>query len=72
MLEDVQGAVQAWKDSLAEQTAAAEIAGTGRIHSMFNADDQIAAAIDDLVGAPARRAPRPSRSTSSPASKMPT
>ena len=52
VLEDVQAAVQAWKDSLAETTAATEIAGPGRVSAMFNADDQLAAAIDDLVGAP--------------------
>jgi hypothetical protein len=49
---DVTAAIQAWKDSVAETTAPAEIAGPSRISGMFNSDDQIQAAVDDLVGAP--------------------
>jgi hypothetical protein len=49
---DVGTAIQAWKDATAESTAGAEIKGPARISGMFNSDDQIQAAIDDLVGAP--------------------
>jgi hypothetical protein len=50
--DDVKAAIQAWKDSVAESTAPAEIAGPSRASGMFNSDDQIQAAVDDLVGAP--------------------
>lgn len=49
---DVTEAIQAWKDSVAEQTAGAEIKGPARVSAMFSSDDQIMAAVDDLVGAP--------------------
>jgi len=49
---DVQAAIQAWKDATAEASAPAEIQGPSRVSAMFNSDDQLNAAIDDLVGAP--------------------
>jgi hypothetical protein len=49
---DVSAAIQAWKDSVAESTAPQDIKGPARASAMFNSDDQIQAAIDDLVGAP--------------------
>jgi hypothetical protein len=49
---DVAQAIQAWKDSISELTAGEQIVGPARISAMFNSDDQIQAAIDDMVGAP--------------------
>jgi len=49
---DVTAAIQAMRDANAEATAGAEIKGPARAHAMFSSDDQIKAAVDDLVGAP--------------------
>jgi hypothetical protein len=49
---DIQAAIQAMRDANAEANAGAEIKGPARASSMFNSDDQIKAAVDDLVGAP--------------------
>jgi hypothetical protein len=37
---------------VSELTANAVVQGPGRIHSMFNTDDKLQAAVDDLMGAP--------------------
>ena len=50
--EELTAAVQAFKDVIADKTAADEIVGPARISSMFNSADQLQAAVDDLVGAP--------------------
>jgi hypothetical protein len=52
ILEDVQNTIQAWKDAQAELEAPSTIQGPARVSSMFSSDDQLTAAVDDLVGAP--------------------
>jgi hypothetical protein len=50
--EELSAAVEAWKTSLAEVEAPAQIRGPARVHSMFDSHDQAQAAVDDLLGAP--------------------
>lgn len=50
--DEVTKAIQSYKDSVAAITAGQEIKGQARVSSMFNSDDQLAAAIADLCGAP--------------------
>ena len=42
----VEGAVKAWKDSLAAATAPDQIKGPARVHSMFDTRDQVARIIE--------------------------
>ena len=53
-------AIEDQRAMLAELTAAQSITGPGRISGMYSSEDRLQAAVDDLFGAPARRARRAS------------
>ncbi len=50
--EELSAAVEAWRESLAEVEAPAQIQGPRRVQAMFDSHDQVQAAIDDMIGAP--------------------
>jgi len=49
---ELQTKIKAWRESLAQSQAPAEIVGPTRVTAMFNSEDQMQAAMDDLLGAP--------------------
>lgn len=44
--------IKAFREAFAQQTAAASIVGPAQITGMFSREDQLQAAVDDLIGAP--------------------
>ncbi|MFZ6029864.1 MAG: hypothetical protein ACOYYS_19290 [Chloroflexota bacterium] len=49
---ELQDAIEATRALVAEVQAPGLISGPGKVHTMFSTEDQLQAAVDDLVGAP--------------------